>query len=289
MSAGRAALRVAAIVATALALLVAALVLVLQASWARAWLKTALEHQAERYANARVQIGALRGSLIYGATLQNVSIHSGGQPVIEIAQARVAYDPLTLIAGHVDLKSLVLDRPVVHLSRQNGRWSIISLMRSRPPSSSSRPRFALRHIEIHDGVVQVGAEPAVGRRLPRPQPGRRPERRPQHHQNAGSRGVRHRSPFVHWDGAGHRRRERRRRDHAQRRQAGVRPRRRANGGNVADVERLGPARRQPRAPGRHLRTAGAAEPSLDNLAAVARSMLNRVERGGVDVLFFFSY
>ena len=92
--------------------LVAAVVLVLVATpWGNERVRRIVVSQANIRITGALAIGELRGNLLHGATLTNISVtDSGHQPVFTARRADVRYALLPALRGRIVIQSLVLDR-----------------------------------------------------------------------------------------------------------------------------------------------------------------------------------
>jgi uncharacterized protein involved in outer membrane biogenesis len=101
---------------------------VLQTPWARHHLRELAERQAEAAIDADVSIGALEGNLVTGAELRNVRVRHEARPVASVPEIHVDYSIPDLLTGDVDVSSVRLQEPVIHLRRtEKGRLNIAAL------------------------------------------------------------------------------------------------------------------------------------------------------------------
>ena len=118
------------------ALLVLALVLI-QTSWVKDHLRQIAERRVESATGAELSIGALGGNLLTGAELRNVRIAQDGESIAEVPEIDVDYSLPDLLTGSVDVASVVLHEPVIHLRRT--AQGTLNLAAIGPPRKGSAP------------------------------------------------------------------------------------------------------------------------------------------------------
>ena len=134
-----------------------AIVLVLAMTpWGNERVRRLLVSQANARMNGSLDVGALRGNLLSGATLTGVRLtDSLHRPLLTAQRVRVDYDLWAALSGHVVVHSLELDTAVVVLDKQPGaRWNFQSLMKpSTTPKDTSQHRAPpeLSNITIRHG------------------------------------------------------------------------------------------------------------------------------------------
>ncbi|MEO8562230.1 MAG: hypothetical protein ABI601_09160 [bacterium] len=109
--------------------------------WGHERVRRLLVSQANGRMNGSLDVGALRGNLLSGATLTDVRLaDSARHPLFTARRVRVDYDILAALRGHVVIHLLELDTPFVVLDKQPGaRWNFQSLLRpSTTPKDTSR-------------------------------------------------------------------------------------------------------------------------------------------------------
>ena len=115
-----------------------AIVLVLALTpWGNERVRRLVVSQANQRMHGELSVGTLRGNLLSGVTLTDVRLaDSARRPLLTARRVQVRYALGPALRGHVVLRSLALDTPVVLLDKQpGGRWNFQSLMRR-----SGRPR-----------------------------------------------------------------------------------------------------------------------------------------------------
>ena len=108
-----------------------AIVLVLALTpWGNERVRQLVVSQANGRMNGELAIGSLRGNLFSGATLTDVRLaDSARRPLFSARRVQLRYALLPALRGHLVLRSLVVDTPVVTLDkRPGGRWNFQSLM-----------------------------------------------------------------------------------------------------------------------------------------------------------------
>lgn len=125
----------------------------LQTPWGRDYVRRLAERQASSALGADVSIAGLRGSLIWGASLDGLAVTQAGQEVMSAEQVSARYDAFDFLRGAFVLDEIVIDRPVV-------RTSALGRLGREEPQDAQASRFALSigRIEVHDGTVHVGED-----------------------------------------------------------------------------------------------------------------------------------
>jgi hypothetical protein len=148
--------RVALIAVAAFVAVVLLGLFVLQTPWARNQLRQLAERQAERATGADVTIGALGGNLLTRAELQGVRIAREGRPVAAIPGIEVGYSIPDLLTGAIDIASLHLHRPTLHIRRTKaGAINVAALGGARP----ARPSDADAQPPVPESTRGVGDVP----------------------------------------------------------------------------------------------------------------------------------
>jgi autotransporter translocation and assembly factor TamB len=138
-------------VAVAVVLAVAAIVATRTSAF-REWLAATIERQGERYLTGDLSIGRVEGDLFNGIELRDVRVTRDGESVVTADRIRARYDLLDLLSGPVALPELTIERPVVHVRREDGELNIANLIASgsdRGPAAA----FALEDVTIVDGAA----------------------------------------------------------------------------------------------------------------------------------------
>ena len=109
-----------------------------------------------RVVAGRVEIGDMRGSLLTGVTLSDVTIYDPDSTLVaRLPHAEVDYNPLDFVAGRIVLSGVTLDHPYINLvQHKNGRLNLEELLRlGGPPSGRPASLVLLRNVRIEDGTV----------------------------------------------------------------------------------------------------------------------------------------
>ncbi len=145
------------LVLVALAIVLA--LLVLQTPWAQERVRRLASDQANRFLDARLDIGRLEGSLLGGVTLHDVRLSRGREEIVTIDEVEVAYSLRQFFGDDIRIRALRLVRPRVVIARESdGRWSLAALARPREAAAAatgSRRPVLLQTIEIEDGHVDL--------------------------------------------------------------------------------------------------------------------------------------
>ncbi|MEP6732296.1 MAG: hypothetical protein ABJE10_16745 [bacterium] len=139
-------------------LLVGVLVVVVLANtpWGNERVRRILVSQANNRLTGTLTIGALRGNLLSGASLSNVTLlDSLNHPVFAARRVEIHYGLLAAINRRVVIHSIVLDTPVVVLDKRPGeRWNFQTLVKpSTTPKDTTKktPTPELSDITIRHG------------------------------------------------------------------------------------------------------------------------------------------
>jgi hypothetical protein len=120
-----------------------AIVLVLAITpWGNERVRRLVVSQANDRMNGDLAIGSLRGNLFSEATLTDVRLaDSARRPLFSARRVRFSYALGPALRGHLVLRSLVVDTPLVLLDKQpDARWNFQSLLRSsgKPKDTTQR-------------------------------------------------------------------------------------------------------------------------------------------------------
>ncbi|MEO7456065.1 MAG: hypothetical protein ABIY52_07365, partial [Gemmatimonadaceae bacterium] len=142
MSRGRRALKVVLAVVVA-PIVIGAIVLLALATtpWGNERVRRVLVSQGNNRITGELTVDRLRGNLFSGASLTNVQLFDSlKHPVFAARNVTVKYALLPALSGHIVIRSLVLDTPVVVLDKRPGeRWNFQSLMRpSTTPKDTTK-------------------------------------------------------------------------------------------------------------------------------------------------------
>jgi autotransporter translocation and assembly factor TamB len=139
-----------------LVLLVCAAVLGTQTTWFKNWLRGYIEREAHEHLNGQLFIGHLGGSLFYGVELENVALSMNGRRMVSAKDIELRYNALTLVTRGLDIDSLRIDEPVLHLARQDDTWSIARLVKSNQQASNqheSTLSISVDRIDVSNGSL----------------------------------------------------------------------------------------------------------------------------------------
>jgi hypothetical protein len=99
--------------------------------WGNEQVRRVVVSQANQRLTGELGIGSLRGNLFTGATLTDVRLaDSARRPLFTATRVQVRYALVPALRGHLVVRSLALDTPVVVLDkRPDNRWNFQSLLR----------------------------------------------------------------------------------------------------------------------------------------------------------------
>lgn len=134
---------------------------------ARDPVRDALGHAAAawvaRSLHGTVTVGTLRGSLVSSLVVRDLLVRDRqGVPVVQIAEARLRYDLLALLAKRLVLHEVQLVRPSARLSQApDGSWNLAALLPAAapvaPPAAGLPLALAIERLQIHDGTLDLQA------------------------------------------------------------------------------------------------------------------------------------
>jgi hypothetical protein len=157
MNLARRLLIVALVIVGGAAVLIVLVLVGLQTTWGNDYVRRLAERQASSAIGAQVRVGAVEGSLFYGATLRDIEIADEGRSIINVGVASATYDAFDLIRGTFSLDEIVLERPVV----QAGGLGLLG--REDPIDANEPPptplTFSIGTLIVRDGRVVVGERP----------------------------------------------------------------------------------------------------------------------------------
>ena len=109
----------------------------------RALLSAAARGAFHRVVAGRVEVGDMRGSLLTGVTLSDVTIYDPDSTLVaRLPHAEVDYNPLDFVAGRIVLSGVTLDHPYINLvQHKNGKLNLAELLRLGGPPSGRPPRW----------------------------------------------------------------------------------------------------------------------------------------------------
>ena len=124
-------LRVIALVGTLIVGALALALIVSQTDWFRDWARRLIVRQANQYLNGELAIGRLRGNLFFGAELDDVSLHSGGEQVVSVKTLGVNYSVLDLVSKGLIVEEITLEAPRVRVTRTADGWNLGRLVKEQ--------------------------------------------------------------------------------------------------------------------------------------------------------------
>jgi autotransporter translocation and assembly factor TamB len=142
------------VIAIVVAVIAAAVSLLLWSPWGRNYLRDLAEQRAESFLNADVEIGQLGGSLLYGATLDDLVVEQDGRRLLSVDRATVDYSLFQLLSGQLAFPLISLDHLVLRAD------AVPVLMPERKPSAGSGRSFTLDRIVVDRGEILIGSTPA---------------------------------------------------------------------------------------------------------------------------------
>lgn len=118
-----------------------------------------IESQLQQKLGRPIQLGRLGLRLfplslrVEGLTIQENQSFGSSRPFAQSNEVFVSVGLFSLISGHPDAKSVVLDRPKIELIKnQSGQWNF-STLGSSSQTSSSNSEFSLDQLKVNDGQV----------------------------------------------------------------------------------------------------------------------------------------
>jgi uncharacterized protein involved in outer membrane biogenesis len=134
----------------------AAVVIVSQTSWFKNWLRGYIMREAGQYVNGAVSIARLDGNLWFGVEMEHVGVTMDGSDVVTVQDVGLDYNIFELVSSGLSVDNIRLNKPVIHLRREGGSWSINRLIKKQDQEADRRgPRrsLAIEEIKITDGAV----------------------------------------------------------------------------------------------------------------------------------------
>ncbi len=114
--------------------------------------------QLERALHARVEIGAVGGSVLHTLFLDRVRVAVEGRTLVRIERIEVDYALRPLLGGELRLERVVLKRPEVRAVRRAGKW-LLPMRPERPGPSAGglegRLALSIERLVIEDGRFAV--------------------------------------------------------------------------------------------------------------------------------------
>ncbi|HEX2443033.1 MAG TPA: translocation/assembly module TamB domain-containing protein [Vicinamibacterales bacterium] len=164
-------LRVIALIGTLIVGAIALALIVSQTDWFRDWARRMIVRQANQYLNGELAIGRLRGNLFFGAELDDLSLHSGGEQVVAVKTLSVNYSVLDLVSKGLMVEEIRLEAPRVRVTRTADGWNLGRLVkeerREADREGPMRP-VSIGSIGVSNGdIVLEGARTAGTFEAPR--------------------------------------------------------------------------------------------------------------------------
>jgi autotransporter translocation and assembly factor TamB len=147
-----------------LVLLAMAGVLVFRSDWLRDRLRRAAVTQADKYLTGQLTIGALKGSLLHGVELDDVTLTQADGAVFSAARVDVTYDVMTLIHRHLVLSDIVVDHPDIRVAQTAAGWNVGHIVKPRDAKGTSLD-FEIHRLRVVDGDVRVVPMSVASRHL----------------------------------------------------------------------------------------------------------------------------
>ena len=95
-----------------------------QTSMFRVTLRSTLYTFLEDQLNANIYIGEINGNLFTGFSVDTVMMYVDGAPFVEAGRLSVNYRLISLLRNKINIDSLKLENPIIHLTRwKNGEWN----------------------------------------------------------------------------------------------------------------------------------------------------------------------
>jgi translocation-and-assembly-module (TAM) inner membrane subunit TamB-like protein len=150
--------------------IVALALIVSQMPWFKDWLRRYIVRESKQYLNGELSIGSLGGNLLFGVDLGNVTVDVSGERVVAVKALTVDYSVFELVSTGIVLNEIKIDRPDVHLRRDENGWNLARLVkRERKEADREGPRrpISLPVIDIAGASVSIDDRAAPGTfRLP---------------------------------------------------------------------------------------------------------------------------
>jgi translocation and assembly module TamB len=158
--------RIAIIAAAVIFALIVAGFFVLRSRMFHQYVLGIVVNRAEEATGARVQIGGFAWDLpALRVDLYRIAVHgtepNPAQPLLSVNHIEVELKIISLLGGNFGIRTLEIDRPVVHLIVQpNGTSNLppsqLTSQSNKPSSNSSSPlSLAVDHFGLHQGAIIV--------------------------------------------------------------------------------------------------------------------------------------
>ncbi len=124
-------------VVLSLVLLIGGIAIFTQTSMFRTTLRSTLYTFLEGQFNANIYIGEINGNLLTGFSVDSVMMYVDGAPFVEAGKLSIKYRLISLINNKINIDTLQLENPVVHLTRwKNGEWNYQHISKSTSPKDT---------------------------------------------------------------------------------------------------------------------------------------------------------
>jgi hypothetical protein len=108
-----------------------------QTSMFRSTLRSTLYTFLNGQINANIYIGEIKGNLFNGFSVDTVMMYVDGAPFVESGKLSIKYRLISLINNKINVDTLRLENPVVHLIRwKNGEWNYNHISKSTSPKDT---------------------------------------------------------------------------------------------------------------------------------------------------------
>ena len=131
-------------------------------------LRSAAFTYAEKYLDATVYLGEIKGNLFTGFSVDTVAMYVDGSLCAMVHHVELQYDPIALWNKHLALTSITLDRPNFSLVRyRDGTWNIDHIIKEKPePDTTPSPwtivvkrlRIADAHFRLFDSTASATSD-----------------------------------------------------------------------------------------------------------------------------------
>ncbi|HEX6535471.1 MAG TPA: translocation/assembly module TamB domain-containing protein [Gemmatimonadaceae bacterium] len=149
------------VLAAILVVVLLAILVFTNTSWGRERVRRFAVKALNESAHGIVRVGNVRGNLLSGIVLSDLSItDSAGNPFLAVDRARAQYAVRTFLSKKIVLTSLALEHPVVVLNHPpGGEWNFERIFPTKPKQPNQPPGFGswitLDNVRITDGRVVV--------------------------------------------------------------------------------------------------------------------------------------
>lgn len=124
----------------------------------RSNLRSALYKVIKSNLNASVYLGEINGNLVTGFSIDTVMMYIDNAPFVESGKITATYNLLDLLHNEVNVDSLAIQNPVVHLIRwKDGEWNVDRLTEpsAAPDSTPSSWKINVQNIVLTDAMFRL--------------------------------------------------------------------------------------------------------------------------------------